>query len=124
MKTQKKVFTRNGALFSPNSAEDQKKRSLQKMEQFFTPNSGKDQKKRSFPKVEHFFPNSIVPLDNYAQMHTRVKLLGGDADVDHTQTIGADSVKLLGRIYPQSPLPGFGTPGSGNTKFGMRTGVH
>ena len=37
-------------------------------------------------------------------MHTRVKLLGGNADVDHTQTIGGDTVKLLGGEYiPQLP---------------------
>ena len=26
-----------------------------------------------------------------------------DADVDHTQTIGGDTVKLLGEIYPPDP---------------------
>ena len=41
-------------------------------------------------------------------MHTTVKLLE-DADVDHTQIIGKDTVKLLGGYIPQSPL-GFGTP--------------
>ena len=35
-------------------------------------------------------------MDTYAQMHTRLKLLGEDADVDHTQTIGGDTAKLLG----------------------------
>ena len=29
-------------------------------------------------------------MDTHVQMHTRVKLLEGDADVDHTQTIGGD----------------------------------
>ena len=51
---QKKVFTKNGTLFSPNSGEDQKKVS---------------------PKMEHFFPQ--IHVDTYAQMHTRVKLLRG-----------------------------------------------
>ena len=32
-----------------------------------------------------------------------------DADVDHTQTIGGDIVKLLGGIYPPIPL-GFRHP--------------
>ena len=32
----------------------------------------------------------------------------GDADVDHTQTIGRDTVKLLGGDIS---TPGFGTPG-------------
>ena len=55
--------------------------------------------------MEHFFPR--MQVDTYAQMHTRVKLLEGKQDVDHTQTIGGDPVKLLGGIYPP---PGFGTP--------------
>ena len=42
-------------------------------------------------------------MDTYAQMHTRVKLLGGDADVDHTQTIGGVAVKLLGGYILPSP---------------------
>ena len=32
------------------------------------------------------------------------QIIGGDADVDHSQTIGGDTAKLLGGIYPQSPL--------------------
>ena len=55
--------------------------------------------------MEHFFHR--IPVDTYAHMHTRVKLLGGDADVDHTQTIGGIQSKLLGRYIPL----GFGTPG-------------
>ena len=38
-------------------------------------------------------------------MHTKVKLLGGDADADYTQIIGGDTVKLLG-----APPLGFCTP--------------
>ena len=52
---QKKIFTKNGTLFSPNS--------------------GEDQKKRSSPEMEQFFPR--IQVDTYAQMHTKVKLLGG-----------------------------------------------
>ena len=33
----------------------------------------------------------------------------GDANENHTQTIGGDTVKILGWIYPPIP-PGFGTP--------------
>ena len=54
----------------------------------------KDQKKkkRSSPKLEHFFPpNSSGHLRSEA--HQR-QIIGGDADVDHTQTIGGDTVKL------------------------------
>ena len=47
-----------------------------------------------------------IQVDTYAQMHTRVKLLGGggeDTDVDHTQTIRGDTVKLLGGYIPPTP---------------------
>ena len=60
VKTKKKIFIKNGTLFSPNSGVDQKtkKRSPPNMERFFT-----------------FFPR--IQVDTYAQIHTRVKLLGG-----------------------------------------------
>ena len=29
-----------------------------------------------------------------------IQIIGGDADVDHSQTIGGDTAKLLGKIYP------------------------
>ena len=51
--------------------------------------------------MEHFFPpNSSGHLRSDA--HQRL-IIGGDADVDHTQTIGVDTVKLLGWYIP----PGF-----------------
>ena len=62
-----------------------------------------DQKKRSSPNLNNFFPR--IQVKTSAQIQTRVKLLGGDADVDHTQIIGGDTVKSLGGICP----PGFGT---------------
>ena len=62
--------------------------------------------------MEHFFsPNSSRDLRSDAHQS---QIIGGDADVDHTQIIGGDNVKLLGRIYP--PItPGFGTPASEGT---------
>ena len=59
--------------------------------------------------MEDFF--SRIQLETCAQMQTRDKLLrgGGDADVDHTQIIGGDAVKLLGGVY-RPPLPGFPHP--------------
>ena len=43
-------------------------------------------------------------MDNYTQMYTRVKLLGRDANLDHTQTIGGgDTAKLLGGYIPHPP---------------------
>ena len=57
--------------------------------------------------MEHFFsPNSSGDLRSDAhQSH----IIRGDADVDHTQIIGGDNVKLLVRIYPPIP-PGFRHP--------------
>ena len=51
----KKVFSKTGTLFLPNSGEDQKK-------------------KRSSPTGDYFFPR--IQEDIHARMHTRVKLLG------------------------------------------------
>ena len=49
--------------------------------------------------MELFFPE--FKWRPALKMHTKVKLLGGDANVDHTQIIGGDTVKLLGGIYPR-----------------------
>ena len=64
-------------------------------------------KKGSNQKWNTFFPEfkwtptlRCTPESNY---------WGWDADVDHTQTIGGDTVKLLGGIYPPIP-PGFRRP--------------
>ena len=35
---------------------------------------------------------------------TPIQIIGGDADVDHSQTIGGDTAKLLGDISPHLPL--------------------
>ena len=67
-KTKKKVFTRYGTLFSPNSDEDQKT------------------KKRSSPEMEHIFSsNSSTDLRSDAHQS---QTIGGDADDDHTQILG------------------------------------
>ena len=66
-------------------SEDQKKRSSPKIEAFLSPKSRKDQNKG---------PNIIQR---------------SDADVNHSQIIGGNAVKLLGGIYPPSPL-GFRHP--------------
>ena len=56
------------------------------MEHYFSPNSGEDQKKRSSPKMEHLFsPNSSGDLRSDARQS---QIFWEDADVDHTQTIG------------------------------------
>ena len=56
--------------------------------------------------MEHFFPNSNGHLRLDAHQS---QIMGGDADVDHTQTIGGDTIKSLGGYIPPSP-PGFGHP--------------
>ena len=80
------------------------------MEHFFSPNSGEDQKKKEkkvfIKKGTLFSPNSRGDLRSDAH-HSQIN--GGDADVYHTQIIRGDTVKLLGRIYPPSSTPGFGT---------------
>ena len=34
---------------------------------------------------------------------TSIQIIGGDADVDHSQPIGEDAAKILGGIYPSHP---------------------
>ena len=78
------------------------------MEHFFSPNSGEDQnqKKSSSPQMEHFFPpNSSGHLRSDAHQS---QIIGRDADVDHTQTIGGYS-QIIGGVYITPIPPGFGT---------------
>ena len=57
--------------------------------------------------MEHFFsPKSIVHLRLDAH---NSQIIGGDAGVDHTQTIGGGYSKIIGGIYPPI-LPGFRHP--------------
>ena len=61
-----------------------------------------DQKKlkRSSPKMEHFFsPNSRGHLRSDAHQS---QIIGGDANVDHTQTIGGILSKYWEDISPPS----------------------
>ena len=66
-------------------------------------------KKRSSPKSEEFFfPNSsVADRLQVIQMKTRVKIIGGDADVDHSQIIGG----MQSNYWKAISSPGFGTPG-------------
>ena len=51
--------------------------------------------------MERFFsPNWSGDLRSGAKQS---QIIGGDADVDHTQIIGGDTVKLLGEISPHPP---------------------
>ena len=70
----------------------------------FSPNSDEDQKKKIFTKKGTLFsPNSSGHLRSDAHQS---QTIGGYADVDHTQTIGGVTVKLLGGYI----LPGFRHP--------------
>ena len=48
-----------------------------------------------------FFPNSSGHLCSDAHQS---QIIGGDADVGNTQTIGGDTVKLFGGYIPHPPL--------------------
>ena len=77
----KKIFTKNRTLFYPTSVKTKKKK----------------EKKRVFTKNGTLFPpNSGEHLRSDAHQS---QIIAGDADVDHTQTIGGDKAKLLGGIY-------------------------
>ena len=79
----KKVFTKNGALFFPKFKWRPKKKGLHQ-------------------KWNTFFPKfKWTPTLRW----TSESNCWGDADVDHTQTTGEDTVKLLGWIYPLHPPP-------------------
>ena len=62
----------------------------------------KTKKKGLYQKKENFVPQILV--ETCAQMHTKVKLLGGGANADYTQIIRGDKVKLLGEYisHPSS----------------------
>ena len=72
---------------------------------FFQVRKLSEDKKSLHQNWKIFFPQIQV-----IQMQTRVKFLGGDADVDHSQILGGDAIKLLGWIYPPHPPPGFRHP--------------
>ena len=64
------------------------------MEHFFPQIQVKTNKKKSSPKVEQIFsPNSSGHLRSDAHQS---QIIEGNADADHTQTIGGNTAKLLG----------------------------
>ena len=72
----------------------------QKMEHFFSPNSGEDQKKRSSPTMEDFFPR--IQVETCAQMHARVKLLEGMQMKTILKLLGGIQSNYCWGIYPPS----------------------
>ena len=74
------------------------------MEHFFPQIQVKTKKKKVFTKSgTPFSPNSSGHLRSDAHQS---QIIEGDADVDHTQTIGGYTAKLLGGHIP----PGFRHP--------------
>ena len=76
-----------------------KKEVFIKIEYFFSQFQVKTKKKVLETRLEHFFLQ-------FSLRCTPIQIIGGDADVDHSQTIGG--------IYPPIP-PCFGTPGYNNS---------
>ena len=91
-KDQKKIFTKNGTLFSSNSGKGQKKILTKNGTHFFYQFQAKTKKKGLHQKWKTFWTPTLrcTPELNY----------WGDADVDHTQTMGGDTVKSLPPIPP------------------------
>ena len=67
------------------------------MNTFFL-NSDEDRKIRSSPKLEHFF--SPISSGHVRSDAHQSQTIGADADLDHIQTIGGDTFKLLKDIAP------------------------
>ena len=70
-----------------------KKKASPKIEHFFSPILGEDQKKSLQQEKNTFFPKFTLSC-------TPFQIIGGDTEVNHSQTIGGDTAKLLGEIYP------------------------
>ena len=88
--------------FSPNSGED-KKKGLHQKQNTFPPRIQVETKKKVFSENRSltFFPTFTLRC-------TPIQIIGGDADVYHSQTIGGDTAKLLGGYIPHPSLC-FGT---------------
>ena len=89
-------------------SEEQQKKGLHLKWNTFFPDSGEDQKKKKKKKV--FTKNGTLVFPQFkwraALRCTPDSNYWGDADVDHTQIIGEETVKLLGGYIP----PDFCTP--------------
>ena len=84
---------------------------------FFQVSKLSEEQRKVFAKTGALFsPNSNGDLRSDAHQSQSI---GWDADVDHTQIIGGDTVKLLGEYIPPSP-PGFGTPARRTNYFSSR----
>ena len=73
----------------------------------------KTKKKGLHHKWKTFSPNSSGQLRSNAHQS---QIIGGNADVGHSDTIGGHTAKLLGEYILLSP-PGFGIPAYDNLHF-------
>ena len=104
VETKRKMQTEH--FFSPNKSEDQKKKVFFKNRTLFLPDF-RWRPKKVFGKNRTLFSLNL----RSAVQCTPIQIIGGDAEVDHSQTIGGDTAKLLGGYI--SPIP----PGFGTTRF-------
>ena len=79
-------------------SEEQRKK--MQMKHFFSPIffsriQVKTKKKKNRALFPPNFRSDVLPVP--------IKNIGGDADADHSQTIGGDTAKLLGGYIPPSP---------------------
>ena len=69
------------------------------MEHFFSPILGEDQKKKGLQQEKNtFFPKFTLSC-------TPFQIIGGDAEVNHSQTIGGVQPNYRGGYIPSIPLP-------------------
>ena len=84
--------------FFPKIQVKTKKKGLHQKQNTFSPQIQVETKKK---KV--FSENrSLTFFPTFTLRCTPIQIIGGDANVDHSQTIGGDTAKLLGGIYPPS----------------------
>ena len=61
-------------------------------------------KKKDLPQKWNIFFTPNLSGDLRSDAH-QSQIIGGEADVDHTQIIGGDAVKIFGGYIPPSPPP-------------------
>ena len=63
-------------------------------------------KTKKIKQMEHFFSSNIehFPPQIYTLRCTPIQIIGGDADVNHSQTIVGDTAKLFWGYIPPPPF--------------------
>ena len=98
-------------------SEDQKKRSLPKIQDFFSPNLSEDKKKqRSLPKIQECFSRTLVKTKKRSKHHLALRCRVESNYWEEcrwkqwSNYLGGMQSNYWG-IYPPIPPSGFGTPG-------------